>query len=81
MIEMWGTKSPLSPGPIETSVTMQYTNVATNAPSVSWVPRSRMKFHSIRGPNCVDASVNVTMVIEKTMPTTVITEAAIAVNI
>ena len=34
-----------------------YTNVATKVPSVSCVPRSRMKLRSIRGPNCVDASV------------------------
>ena len=32
------------------------------------MPRSRMKFRSIRGPNWVDASVKVTIVIEKTMP-------------
>jgi len=31
-------------------------NVATNVPRVSWVPRSRMKFRSIRGPNWVEAS-------------------------
>ncbi len=49
-------------------------------PSVSCVPRSRMKLRSIRGPNCVDASVNVTIVMEKTMPTTVITDAAIEVR-
>jgi hypothetical protein len=33
------------------------------------------------GPNCVDASVNVTMVIENTIPTTVMTDAAIEVSI
>ncbi len=40
-----------------------------------------MKFRSIRGPNCVDASVRVTIVIEKTTPTTVITAAASAARI
>ena len=80
-MEMWGTNSPRSPGPIDTNTAMQYTNVATNVPSVSWVPRSRMKLRSIRGPNWVDASVNVTIVMEKTMPTTVITDAAIEVRI
>jgi len=55
--------------------------VATNVPSVSWVPRSRMKLRSMRGPNWVDASVNVTRMIEKTTPTTVITAAAMAVRI
>ena len=40
-----------------------------------------MKLRSMRGPNCVDASVNVTIVMEKTMPTTVITDAAIDVRI
>jgi len=44
-------------------------------PSVSWVPRSRMKFRSIRGPNWVDARVRVTRMIEKTTPTTVMTAA------
>ena len=43
--------------------------------------RSRMKLRSILGPNCVDASVSVTMVIEKTSVTTVMTAAAIAVRI
>ncbi len=56
-------------------------NVATNVPSVSWVPRSRMKLRSMRGPNWVDASVSVTRMIEKTTPTTVMTAAAIAVRI
>ena len=45
-------------------------------PSVSCVTRSRMKLRSMRGPNCVEASVRVTIVIEKTSPTTVITAAA-----
>jgi hypothetical protein len=40
-----------------------------------------MKFRSIRGPNCVEASVSVTIVIENTTPTTVITAAASAVRI
>ena len=40
-----------------------------------------MKFRSIRGPNCVDASVSVTRMIENTTPTTVITAAAIEVRI
>ena len=40
-----------------------------------------MKFRSIRGPNWVEASVSVTIVIENTIPTTVITAAASAVRI
>ena len=40
-----------------------------------------MKLRSMRGPNCVEASVNVTIVIENTSVTTVITAAAIAVKI
>ena len=63
------------------STSVAYTNVATNVPSVNWVPRSRMKLRSIRGPNCVEARVNVTIVIENTMPTTVITAAANVVRI
>ncbi len=50
-------------------------------PRVSWVPRSRMKLRSIRGPNWVEASVSATMVIEKTRPTTVMIAAAIVVKI
>jgi hypothetical protein len=40
-----------------------------------------MKLRSIRGPNCVDARVSVTIVIEKTTPTTVITAAPSVVRI
>ena len=58
-----------------------YTNVATNTPSVSWVPRSRMKLRSMRGPNCVDANMRATIVIEKTSPTTVMTAAAMPIRI
>ena len=50
-------------------------------PSVTCVIQSRMKLRSMRGPNCVEASVSVTIVIEKTSVTTVITAAAIAVRI
>ena len=49
-------------------------------PKVSWVPRSRMKFRSIRGPNWVEASVRVTRMMEKTTPTTVMMAAAIVVR-
>jgi hypothetical protein len=72
---------PRLAGPIEISTSVAYTNVATNVPRVSCVPRSRMKFRSIRGPNCVDASVRVTIVIENTTPTTVMTAAASVVRI
>ena len=78
---MCGTKSPCGPGPMETSTSTAYTKVATKVPSVSWVPRSRMKFRSIRGPNWVDARVKVTRMIEKTTPTTVMTAAASVVRI
>ena len=40
-----------------------------------------MKLRSIRGPNCVEASVSVTIMIENTTPTTVMTAAASAVRI
>lgn len=40
-----------------------------------------LKLRSIRGPNWVEASVSVTIMIEKTTPTTVITAAASAVGI
>ena len=78
---MWGTNSRGPPGPIETSARIAYTNVATKPPRVSWVTRSRMKLRSIRGPNWVEASVSVTIMIENTSVTTVITAAAIAVRI
>ena len=82
VIDRCGTKSrPGLDGPIEINTSVAYTNVATNVPSVNCVPRSRMKLRSILGPNCVEASVSVTIVIEKTIPTTVITAAASDVRI
>ena len=59
---------------------MAYTKVATNVPSVSWVPRARMKLRSILGPNCWDASVRATMVTEKITPSTVMIPAASALS-
>src|SRR5215469_4567143 len=78
---MCGTKSPREPWPIDPSARIEYTNVATNVPSVSCVPRSRMKLRSMRGPNWVDVSVRATITIENTTPTTVMIAAAIAVRI
>lgn len=76
VIEMCGTNS----GPIDTSAAVAYTKLATKVPSVTWVPRSRMKVRNMRGPNCVEASVKATIVIEKTTPTTVMMAAAMAVS-
>ena len=81
MIERCGTKSPPLPCDTDPSESTAKTNVATNTPSVSCVPRSRMKLRNMRGPNCVDANVNATMVIENTSPTTVMTAAAIPMRI
>ena len=82
VIERCGTKStPPLRGPIEINTSVAYTKVATKVPSVNCVPRSRMKLRSIRGPNCVEASVSVTIVIENTTPTTVMTAAASVVRI
>ena len=78
---MCGTKSPCDPVPIAASTSTAYTNVATNVPSVTCVPRSRMKFRSIRGPNWVEARVRVTRMMEKTTPTTVMIAAAMVVRI
>src|SRR5215468_5846700 len=75
---IWGTNSPRDPTPIEASTSTAYTNVATNVPRVIWVPRSRMKLRSIRGPNWVEVSVSATITIEKTTPITVMTAAAMA---
>ena len=51
-------------------------NVATKVPSVIWLPRSRRKLRRRRGPNCCEASVSATMVIENVTPATVIIDAA-----
>ena len=50
--------------------------VPTHVPSTSWLPVSRMKLRSSRGPNWVEAWVRVTMVMENPTPATVITEPA-----
>ena len=50
-------------------------------PSVSWAPRSLMNVRSIRGPNCCEASVRVTIMTEKTTPTTVMRAPASAARI
>ena len=50
-------------------------------PSVSWAPRSLMNVRSIRGPNCCEASVSVTIMTEKTTPTTVMSAPASAARI
>ena len=65
---------------METSASTEYTNVPTKTPSVTWLPMSRTKFRSMRGPNCCDASVSARMVMENTTPTTVITAAAMAIR-
>ena len=46
-------------------------------PKTIWVVRSFIKFRIKRGPNCDEASVSATMVIEKAILVTVIMEAAI----
>lgn len=51
--------------------------VETNVPSTTWLPRSRRKFRHSRGPNCCDARVSATMVMENVTPATVIIDAAI----
>ena len=65
---------------METSARTEYTNVPTKTPSVIWLPMSRTKFRSMRGPNCCDANVSARMVMENTTPTTVITAAAMAIR-
>mgnify|MGYP006201691285 CR=1 FL=1 len=54
----------------------EYIRVATNVPSTTWLPRSRRKFRNSRGPNCCEARVSATMVIEKATPATVIIDPA-----
>ena len=81
VIDKCGTKSPRAPCATDPSVSTENTKVATNVPSVIWVPRSRTKLRSMRGPNCVDASVSATIVMENTRPTTVMTAAAIPIRI
>ena len=60
-----GTKSPSHVVLTEASARIVKKNVATKVPRVTCVPR-RMKVRNIRGPNCVDASVSATIVIENT---------------
>jgi hypothetical protein len=48
-----------------------------NVPITTWLPRSRMKFRSSRGPNWLEASVSAATVMENTTPATVMTEPAI----
>jgi hypothetical protein len=50
--------------------------LATNVPRTNWILLSRMKFRSRRGPNCEDARLRATMVMEKVTPVTVIMDAA-----
>ena len=50
--------------------------MATNVPSTTWLPVSRMKFRSSRGPNWLLAWVRVLIVIENTTPATVIVDPA-----
>ena len=65
---------------METNASTEYTNVPTNTPKVTWLPISRTKFRSMRGPNCCEANVSARIVMENTTPTTVITAAAMAIR-
>ncbi|CAA9301124.1 MAG: hypothetical protein AVDCRST_MAG40-366 [uncultured Gemmatimonadaceae bacterium] len=53
----------------------------TNAPSTTWLARSRMKLRRMRGVYWLDACVTATVVMEKVTPATVIIEPAIAESI
>lgn len=59
---------------------MQKTKVAMNMPSDNWVPRSRMKVRSRRGPNWPAASDSATMVIENTVAAMEIIEPAMVAS-
>jgi hypothetical protein len=59
---------------------MQNAKVAMNMPSDSWVPRSRMKVRSSRGPSWPAASDSATMVIENTVAAIEIIEPAIVAS-
>ena len=48
----------------------------TKTPSTIWVPRSFVKLRRRRGPNCEEARVRATIVIEKATPATVMVEPA-----
>src|ERR1700733_8149449 len=78
-VERYGTNVALALL-METSASTEYTNVPTKTPNVTWLPMSRTKFRSMRGPNCCDANVSARMVMENTTPTTVITAAAMAIR-
>ena len=71
-----GTK-PASPNePTARNTRIEYTNVPTKVPIVTWVTRSPKNVRRIRGLNWLDASCNTTIVIEKVSPATVIRDPA-----
>jgi hypothetical protein len=51
--------------------------VATKVPSTTWLPGSRRKWRSSRGPYCELVSDSATIVIEKTTPAVPIIDPAI----
>ncbi|GAB3645827.1 hypothetical protein GCM10028791_04720 [Echinicola sediminis] len=70
IIEMLGKKVKLSVDFTAFSTNKQYMKVAIYEPKTTWLIRSCMKFCNNRGPNCEDAKVNATRVMEKTVPAT-----------
>lgn len=71
-----GTNGLLSAPRTVRSTKRAYEKVATKVPSEAWLPRSRVKLRSRRGPICCDASVSAAMVIEKVVPATLSMAAA-----
>ena len=66
---------------IAVNTIMQYMKVETYAPKTTWFNRSYMKFLINLGPNCEEAKVKATKVIEKTVPATPIMAPEIVVKI
>ena len=51
VMDRCGTKSPSVPCATDPNARTTNTKLATNVPSVTWVPRSRRKLRRMRGPN------------------------------
>ena len=73
-----GTNSPSDLVRTVRKVTSAYKNVPRKMPKVAWLPRSRVKLRSRRGPIWFDASDRAAMVIENTVLATPMVEAATA---
>ena len=73
-----GTNSPSLWVRTLRSTISEYENVPRKVPSVSWLPRSRVKLRRSRGPICPAARDRAAMVMENTVPATPMVDEATA---